>query len=109
MDGLERFLNKKASHDKFALVLVVPTQPGGVEPDDTHTVLVLVNPERVVEEGLLDPHALVQVGIRGPLSSVEHEEISKRLGARVLTIDACFVMGVPAVVQTIHQVVRDRR
>jgi agmatinase/guanidinopropionase len=62
-----------------------------------------------VEEGLIDPHALVQVGIRGPLSSVEHEEISKRLGARVLTIDACFVMGVPAVVQTIHQVVRDRR
>jgi agmatinase/guanidinopropionase len=61
------------------------------------------------EEGLIDPAAVVQVGIRGPLSSPEHEEISKRFGMRVLTNDACFAMGMPAVVGTIHQVVRDRR
>jgi agmatinase/guanidinopropionase len=60
------------------------------------------------EEGLVDPRAVVQVGIRGPLSSPEHEEISKRLGVRVLTNDMCFAMGMPAVVQTIHHVVRGR-
>jgi agmatinase/guanidinopropionase len=62
-----------------------------------------------VEEGLIDTRAFIQVGIRGPLSSAEHEGISTRLGARVLSIDECFAVGIPAVVQAIRSVVGERQ
>jgi agmatinase len=62
-----------------------------------------------VEEGLIDLQAFVQVGIRGPLYHPEDVENSRRLGARVLTIDECFEMGIPAVVQAVQGIVGERR
>ena len=61
-----------------------------------------------VSEGLIDTEAFVQVGIRGPLFGGDEVEDSRRLGARVLTIDDCFEQGIPTVIQTIRQVVGDR-
>jgi agmatinase len=62
-----------------------------------------------VEEGLIDSQAFVQVGIRGPLYDPDDVENSRRLGARVLTIDECFEMGIPAVVQAVQEVVGGRK
>ena len=61
-----------------------------------------------VTEGLIDTEAFVQVGIRGPLYAGDEVENSRRLGARVLTIDDCFEQGIPTVIQTMRQVVGDR-
>jgi len=60
------------------------------------------------EERLIDPQAYVQVGIRGPLGDPDDVEVARRMGARVLTIDDCFGMGIPAVIEIIHQVVGRR-
>jgi agmatinase len=62
-----------------------------------------------VQEGLLDAQACVQVGIRGSLVEADDVEAASRLGAQVLTIDACFEMGLPAVVRKIRAAVGERQ
>jgi agmatinase len=76
------------------------TEPGGYQ----HGTPV----RHAVEEGLVDVGGFVQVGIRGPLYHPQDVENSRRLGARVITIDECFEIGVPAVIQTIRDVVGER-
>ena len=61
-----------------------------------------------IEEGLIDTQAFVQVGIRGPLGNADDVEDARRLGAQVLTIDACFEMGIPVVIQRIREVIGER-
>ena len=43
--------------------------------------------KRQVEEGLIDPAAFIQVGIRGSLYFPDDLNVARRLGIRVLTID----------------------
>lgn len=76
-------------------------EPGGYEHG---TVF-----RHAIEEGLIDPAAYIQVGIRGSLYFPDDLNVARRLGARVLTIDDCFEMGIPAVVAAIRETVGDRQ
>ncbi len=62
-----------------------------------------------IEEGLIDTEAYIQVGIRGPSDSSDAVEQARRLGAKVLTIDNCFEMGIPAVVQAVRELTGERQ
>jgi agmatinase/guanidinopropionase len=76
-------------------------EPGGYEHG---TVF-----RHAIEEGLIDPTAYIQVGIRGSLYFPDDLNVARRLGARVLTIDDCFEMGIPAVIEAIRETVGGRR
>ena len=62
-----------------------------------------------IEEGLIDPSAYIQVGIRGSLYFPDDLNVARRLGVRVLTIDDCFEMGIPAVIEAIRETVGGRK
>ena len=57
---------------------------------------------RALEEGLIDPEAYIQVGIRGPVSGPEDYEDARRLGAEIVTIGEAFEIGIPAVSERIR-------
>lgn len=54
---------------------------------------------RAIEEDLIDTSAYIQIGIRGPTSGPEDWSDAREMGARVVTIDQVFEMGIPAVIQ----------
>ncbi len=60
---------------------------------------------RAVEEGLLDPKRVVQVGIRGPLHSEAAWKYSIDSGMRVIPMDEFHDQGVDKIIQTIREVV----
>lgn len=62
---------------------------------------------RAVEEGLLDPGRIVQVGIRGSLYSEHDLDWALEQGIRVIEIEEYFDLGPDAVVREIHRVVGD--
>ncbi len=62
-----------------------------------------------VQEGLVDRDAYIQVGIRGPGDHAAEREYARDLGARVLTIEQAFEIGVPRVVETIREMVAGRK
>jgi agmatinase len=49
--------------------------------------------KRAVEEGLLDPHASVQAGMRGSLYAAADEQLSAELGFRVIGSDELRALG----------------
>ncbi len=63
---------------------------------------------RAIEEKLIDTDAYIQVGIRGPTSFPNDVERVRELGAKVVTINQAFEMGIPAVVKEIRQHIGDR-
>lgn len=63
---------------------------------------------RAIEEGLIDVDAYIQLGIRGPTYSGDRQA-ARALGMTILTIDDCFEMGIPAIVEKIQQVVGTRQ
>jgi len=77
-----------------------------VEPGDYEHGTVF---RHAIEEGLIDPAATIQVGIRGSLYFPDDLNVARQLGIRVLTIDDCFEMGIPAIVAAIRETVGDRR
>ncbi|WP_020681177.1 agmatinase [Marinobacterium rhizophilum] len=60
---------------------------------------------RAVEEGLLDPTRIVQIGIRGGLYSENDDAWGLEQGIRVIRIEEYFDLGVEAVIQEIRRVV----
>ncbi len=48
---------------------------------------------RAVEEGLLDPHRIVQIGIRGTMYDTEDRDFAKAVGIRIIPIEECFARG----------------
>ncbi|MEM7343272.1 MAG: agmatinase [Chloroflexota bacterium] len=62
-----------------------------------------------IKAGAIDTEAYIQVGIRGPLYAADEIEQAEALGAQVLTIDDCFDMGIPAVIERIRAVVGQRQ
>ncbi len=60
---------------------------------------------RAVEEGLLDPHRTVQIGIRGGQDSEEGWTYSAEAGMRVIFIEEFVDLGVEAVIAAARQVV----
>lgn len=62
---------------------------------------------RAVEEGLLDPKRVVQVGIRGPRVSESAPSFSQDSGMRVIQIEEFYDLGVENTIQAIRNVVSD--
>jgi agmatinase/guanidinopropionase len=62
-----------------------------------------------VEEGLVDPAATIQAGIRGSLYFRDDLALARQMGITVLTIDDCFEMGIPAVIEAIRRTVGERK
>lgn len=63
---------------------------------------------RAIEEGLIDVSAYLQVGIRGPTAGPQDYADARRLGARMITLDAALERGLPAVIAEIVAVVGSR-
>lgn len=63
---------------------------------------------RAMEEGLIDPEACVQVGIRGPFAVPKVESVPAAAGIAMLDIGQVFESGVPAVTDAIHATIGDR-
>jgi len=63
---------------------------------------------RAVEEGLLDPRRVVQIGIRGSLYSESHGDFARDSGMRVITIEEFYDLGVDAVIAEARRVVGNR-
>ena len=60
------------------------------------------------EEGLIDPNATIQIGIRGGQNTLEGLNFSRDSGMRVLTMDEFSDIGVEAVIAEARRVVGDR-
>jgi agmatinase len=63
---------------------------------------------RALEEQLIDKEAYLQVGIRGPVSDSFDLDEARELGAQILTINEAFDLGIPAVIEKIHEVIGKR-
>lgn len=63
---------------------------------------------RAIEEGLIDTNAYIQIGIRGPVSEAGDLEDAQQLGAKIYPIGKCFEIGIPTLVQTVHEAVQNR-
>jgi agmatinase len=63
---------------------------------------------RAIEEQLIDTGAYLQIGIRGPTSWADDLNDAQKMGAKILTIDRVFEMGIPAVVTEMHKTVGER-
>jgi len=62
---------------------------------------------RAVEEGLLDPKRVVQIGIRGSLYDAHDMDFAHESGMRVITIEAFYDLGVDAVIAEARRVAGD--
>lgn len=60
---------------------------------------------RAIEEGLLDPRRVVQIGIRGSMYSPDDHKWGLENGVRILFIEDVMEMGVDKVVKEAHRVV----
>lgn len=63
---------------------------------------------RAVEEGLLDPKRVVQIGIRGTMYDAEDREFAKAEGIRIITIEEFFDRGIPDVMAEAREIVGDQ-
>jgi agmatinase len=63
---------------------------------------------RAAEEGLLDPHASVQAGMRGSLYSADDERLSTDLGFRLIAADELRALGPKAYGAQVRERVGDR-
>src|SRR5712664_1400945 len=62
---------------------------------------------RAIEEGLLDPKRVVQIGIRGSTYSADERDWPLQQGMRVITIEEYFDLGVDKVIAEARRVVGD--
>lgn len=60
---------------------------------------------RAIEEGLLDPKRVVQIGIRGTMYDREDIEFAKSVGVRVIRIEEFFARGVADVMAEAREIV----
>ncbi len=60
---------------------------------------------RAIEEGLLDPRRIVQIGIRGSLYDADDMAWAREVGIRIMTIEECDVLGPDAVADEARRVV----
>ena len=58
-----------------------------------------------MEEGLIDPQAYVQIGIRGPTPAARDYEDARKVCSRMITFDECMTLGVSKVIQETRQLV----
>ncbi|WP_299926603.1 agmatinase [uncultured Pelagimonas sp.] len=60
---------------------------------------------RAVEEGLLDPKRIVQIGIRGTMYDSEDRDFAAANGIRIITIEEFFARGIPDVMAEARDIV----
>ncbi|MBT0956972.1 agmatinase [Alphaproteobacteria bacterium KMM 3653] len=60
---------------------------------------------RAVEEGLLDPKRVVQIGIRGTMYDAEDRDFAKAEGIRIIPIEEYFKRGIPDVMAEAREIV----
>jgi guanidinopropionase len=60
---------------------------------------------RAVEEGLLDPKRVVQIGIRGTAYDSEDRDFAKSVGIRVIAIEELFARGIEDVMSESRDIV----
>jgi len=63
---------------------------------------------RAVEEGLLDPRRIVQIGIRGTAYDNEDKDFARANGVRIIEIEEFFARGVPDVMVEAREVAGGR-
>ncbi len=67
------------------------------------------NPFRAaVDEGLLDPKRMVQIGIRGTMYDSDDRDFAREHGIRIITIEEFFDRGIPEVMAEAREIVGDR-
>lgn len=59
---------------------------------------------RAVEEGLLDPARVVQIGIRGTVYDFEDRDFARDVGIRVIPIEEFFERGIPHVMAEAREI-----
>ncbi len=62
---------------------------------------------RAIEEGLLDPKRVVQIGIRGTMYDGEDIEFGRSVGVRIIQIEEVFERGLPDVMAEARDIVGD--
>ncbi|CAN0138301.1 unnamed protein product [Chrysoparadoxa australica] len=60
---------------------------------------------RAVEEGLLDPKRVIQIGIRGTMYDTEDRDFAAASGIRIVTIEEFFERGIADVMQEARAIV----
>lgn len=63
---------------------------------------------RAVEEGLLDPKRVVQIGIRGTGYDTEDIDFAESVGIRIIRIEEFFARGIPDVMTEAREIVGDQ-
>ncbi len=63
---------------------------------------------RAVEEGLLDPRRMVQIGIRGTVYDREDRDFARAEGIRIITIEEFFSRPLPDVMAEAREIVGER-
>ena len=64
---------------------------------------------RAVDEGLINPHKSMMVGMRGSLNHVDDYDEARELGFDVITTDELLDMGIPALISKIKETLKDER
>jgi hypothetical protein len=62
---------------------------------------------RAIEEGILDPRRIVQIGIRGTLYEADDMAWATRVGIRILRIEECEELGPDGVIAEARRVIGD--
>ncbi|QPH55391.1 agmatinase [Pontivivens ytuae] len=62
---------------------------------------------RAIEEGVLDPRRVVQIGIRGPMYDGEDIEWGRAQGVRIVTIEEFFERGIADVMEEARDILGD--
>ena len=62
---------------------------------------------RSVEEGLIDPKRMIQIGIRGSMYSPDEKEWAESVGIRIVHIEEFFRLGPDAVIEEARRIVGD--
>jgi guanidinopropionase len=62
---------------------------------------------RAIEEGLVDPHRMIQIGIRGSMYSPDEKAWAESVGVRIVHIEEFFELGPPGVVAEARRIVGD--
>lgn len=60
-----------------------------------------------IEEGLVDPKRVIQIGIRGPVPSFDRGDWARKSGIQIITMDDLYNKGIDDVVRLARQVVGD--
>ncbi len=63
---------------------------------------------RAIEEGLLDPKRVVQIGIRGTMYDGEDIEYGRSVGVRIITIEELMERGIASVMDEAREIVGDQ-